>query len=870
MSVEVFALSNEAIHNDRATNSHPLGALVGGDKKDVVISSKIYTNLSTPPKPVVIYGWHYPSGSHIQQLYNGHEETYMDYSHGIRLVQNALTVDGSPNTVTNVLTTSSLAALLSDEGVSEGTTSDGVIRIPRYTLSPQAPLLMAHPRSQTLLPGASPAFRPLVAGDSPLSYRWLYNGAPLAGATNASLLISNAQAANAGSYSVVVSNSTGSATSRPALLRVNTNVHPVLFADSFGTDSSTNWSLYWGAANSLADFTTNWAFDYSTTACTFSSVTNLIPPAPNSPDDRTRAVRFTVNNNDAAAATAAVNLYPKGRSFSNNFALKFDLWINYPGNANGAGSIGSTEYGIFGLNHLGTQVNWAAPSASSSDGVWFALNGEGGTADDYRAYAGNLAGTQTDLTAAGTSGLTASNNTATIFQNLFPTTRFETAGAPGKNWVEVELRQTNNVLVWMLDGTVVAQRANASTFTNGNIMIGFMDTFSSIANPAKDAFVLFANLRVEDLSSPALLAPAITTQPTAQAASAGGTATFTVGASGSAPLGYQWRLNGTNLAGATASALSLNNVQAANAGSYDVIVSNDAGLAASAPATLAVDLPEVRFLSAAVLTNGQVELIFSGVPGQSYLMHASTNLADWTPIAVLAATNSPLPFIDPDAANYRARFYRACQASVQTLADFETYAPGTQVMFQPPWASGSTTNFLDAAPNFAYVTNAFPAGHSSAKVLAAAWSFKTGTTSPWLRLTTYSAANLPNPTISTNQALQFDLYTDKALYAAIGFRETSTTAAIGANGGTSGAIEWIGGTTDNTVTPPKGRLVPAGAWTTLSFLIPQEPLRGFTGNGLLNTTTGKGVLEHIEFVPAAGSGSYNVWLDNLRVTDLAP
>ena len=710
----------------------------------------------------------------------------------------------------------------------------------------------------------------LVAGDPPLSYRWQFNGTSLPGATNASLLLSNTQVANAGNYAVVVTNNAGSVTSQSALLRVNTNVHPVLFADSFDTDTSANWSLFWGAANGIADYTADWAFDYSATPYTFNGVTGLIPPAPNSPDGSTRGVRFTVNNNDTNAYTAAVNIYPKGQSFSGNFALKFDLWINYPGGSGGINATGSTEFAIFGIDHLGTQVNWVPVSASSSDGIWFGADGEGGTSEDYRAYLGNLSGTQIDLTALGTSGLTASNNTATIYQNLFPSSRFETAGAPGKNWIEVELRQTNNIILWILDGTVVAQRTNLSAFTSGNIMIGYMDPFASIANPAEDAFVLFDNLRVEDLSVGALQPPGITSQPLNQNASTGANVNFTVGATGSNPLSYQWRFNGTNLAGATNPSLSLTNVQTASTGAYDVVVSNTAGLAASAPATLALSLPEVQFLSVAMLPNGQAQLLFSGVPGQDYVIQASTNLADWIPISVLTASNGPLPFVDPAATDFTCRFYRAYQSTSQILTDFEAYAPGTQVMFQPPSSSGSTASFLNTTPNFAYVTNAFPPGHSSAKVLAAGWSFKTGTTNPWLRLITFSAANLPNPTIGTNQVVQFDMYTDKPLYVGIGFRETSTTAPIGADGGTSGTIEWIGGTTDNTVTPPLGHLVPAGQWTTLSFFLPYEPVRGFTGNGVLETSTGKGVLEHLEFVPAAGLGTYNVDFDDFRVTDLAP
>ncbi len=878
MSVEVFALSNDAIRSDRdgQTNAHPLGALVSGDKKDVIISSKIYTNFSGPTKPVVIYGWHQISptnqyGLPIQPLYNGHEETYMDYSHGIRLVQNSLTVDGGPATISQVLTNPNLAALLSNEGPSEGTTSDGVIRVPRYTISALAPAIVTQPRSQTVLPGASLVFQAFVAGDPPLTCRWLFNGTPLSGATNASLLLSNVQAAHAGSYTVVITNLSGSVTSRPALLRVNTNVHPVLFADTFDTDTAANWNLFWGAANSIADYTADWAFDYGATPYTFNGVTGPIPPAPNSADGNTRAVRFTVNNNDTTAATAAVNIYPKGQSFSGNFALKFDLWINYPGGAGGTGSgvAGSTEYAICGLNHLGTQVNWAAPSASSSDGIWFAANGEGGTTNDYRAYLGNLSGTQTELTPLGTSGLTASNNTASIYQNLFPSTRFETAGAPGKNWIEVELRQTNNLILWILDGTVVAQRTNTSAFTSGNIMLGFMDPFSSIASPAENAFVLFDNVRVEDLDDSLLQPPVITLQPASQSAAAGANATFTVAATGSNPLSYQWRFSGTNLAAATSASLWLTNVQTVHAGTYDVVVSNAAGLATSVPATLTVGLPDVRFLSATMLTNDQVQLLFSGVPGEDYVILASTNLADWKPISVLTASNGPLAFVDPAATNWPQRFYRARQVSSQTLTDFEAFAPGAQVMFQPPSASGSTSGFLNPTPNLAYVTNAFPGGHSSAKVVAAAWSFKTGTTDPWLRLTTFSAANIPNPTIHTNQVLQFDVYTDKALYVAIGFRETSTSAAIGADGGTTGAVELIGGTTDNARVPPKGRLVPAGQWTTLEFFVPCEPVLGLSGNGVLETTTGKGVLENLTLVPAAGPGTYNLHLDNFRVLDPA-
>ncbi|HXB41559.1 MAG TPA: T9SS type A sorting domain-containing protein [Bacteroidia bacterium] len=93
---------------------HPLGELTGGDKKDVVISNIIYSIANR----VVIYGWHQTNGTPIQPMTNVHSDTYMDYSHGIRLVQNACMLNGNtPTTIQAVLQSSTLNPILSDEGV---------------------------------------------------------------------------------------------------------------------------------------------------------------------------------------------------------------------------------------------------------------------------------------------------------------------------------------------------------------------------------------------------------------------------------------------------------------------------------------------------------------------------------------------------------------------------------------------------------------------------------------------------------------------------------------------------------------------------------------------------------------------------------
>jgi hypothetical protein len=81
---------------------------------------------------------------------------------------------------------------------------------------------------------------------------------------------------------------------------------------------------------------------------------------------------------------------------------------------------------------------------------------------------------------------------------------------------------------------------------------------------------------------------AITGQPASQAVGYGATASFTVTATGTAPLTYQWRKGGVNIPGAITNPLALNAVTFANAGSYDVVVGNNCGSSTSLTATVTV------------------------------------------------------------------------------------------------------------------------------------------------------------------------------------------------------------------------------------------------------------------------------------------
>lgn len=120
-TIPAFTEHNHLIRAQRAATlpAHPLGSLVAGHKKDVVVTAQ----LATSPGKVAIYGWHKRAATPIQPLYLGHGEGWVDYSHGVRFVMRELSVNGIATRVDAVLADPELSGLLSDEGV---------IAAPRY------------------------------------------------------------------------------------------------------------------------------------------------------------------------------------------------------------------------------------------------------------------------------------------------------------------------------------------------------------------------------------------------------------------------------------------------------------------------------------------------------------------------------------------------------------------------------------------------------------------------------------------------------------------------------------------------------------------------------------------------------------------
>ena len=115
-STEYYRVHNAMIEAQSRAQGIPVGELVSGDKKDLVI-----TNLLNRKRDrVAIYGWHRSKDAPIQPLSIWHGARYADYSHGIRLVSEVAVLNGELRSIHGILQDSSLANVLSDEGPIRG------------------------------------------------------------------------------------------------------------------------------------------------------------------------------------------------------------------------------------------------------------------------------------------------------------------------------------------------------------------------------------------------------------------------------------------------------------------------------------------------------------------------------------------------------------------------------------------------------------------------------------------------------------------------------------------------------------------------------------------------------------------------------
>ena len=111
-STAYFVQHDRLVRQETLAEGAVLGSLIAGQKKDLVITSRLLTY----PGRVAIYGWHRQNGLPIQSLSTVHGENYADYSHGVRLVSDVAYVNGKEHPLRAVLQDPQLASAVNSEG----------------------------------------------------------------------------------------------------------------------------------------------------------------------------------------------------------------------------------------------------------------------------------------------------------------------------------------------------------------------------------------------------------------------------------------------------------------------------------------------------------------------------------------------------------------------------------------------------------------------------------------------------------------------------------------------------------------------------------------------------------------------------------
>lgn len=146
--------------------------------------------------------------------------------------------------------------------------------------------------------------------------------------------------------------------------------------------------------------------------------------------------------------------------------------------------------------------------------------------------------------------------------------------------------------------------------------------------------------------------PIITQQPQSTSVVPGGNLLLSAAAVGYGPFSYQWRLNGTNISGATSDTLALTGISAELAGAYSVVVTGPGGSRESLAATVWM------------LGNLDLHPVFPiyGAIGAAFRIQYTTNLSEpvnWTDLMDMTLSANQVWVVDPTPARTTGRYYRA-------------------------------------------------------------------------------------------------------------------------------------------------------------------------------------------------------------------
>jgi formylglycine-generating enzyme required for sulfatase activity len=476
----------------------------------------------------------------------------------------------------------------------------------RSDAPPTPPAIVTQPLSQTIDADAGAMLRVAVGGTKPFAYQWHFNGAPLAGATGAVLVVRRLQAGSSGDYRVTVTNAGGSVTSDPA--RLTLGVPPDPFMPTVRVGDAPNAA----DPRPARDGTFHGAVDhelrigkFEVSNAQYAAFLNAVASTDaygiydTNPEHvfLREILRSGAPGRYTYAVLAGSENHPAGHvTFCN--AIRFVNWL-HNGRPTGVQDATTTEAGAYRLTNQRLHEYYRTAIADvwprSSGARWFLPtedewykgayydpsknDGQGG----YWLYA-----TQSDDPPVAEFPL-GGTNSANYNSLSGPTGPYLTLTDVGayRNSPSFygTFDQNGNALEWT-ETPVGDSRIVRGSSGAGNA-INLQATFRGWEGP-ESSLAGFGFRVAQALWLGPEAAPTIVVQPESQTLFAGATATFAVVAVGPPPPSYQWYFQGSPLPGATDNRLVLTGIKQADVGEYVVAISNTLGVVTSQPAQLSL------------------------------------------------------------------------------------------------------------------------------------------------------------------------------------------------------------------------------------------------------------------------------------------
>ena len=461
------------------------------------------------------------------------------------------------------------------------------------------------PLSQSNYCGSRVALGLSIGGSGPLAFQWLSNGQPVLGATNTDLVFDPVLPANAGSYSLSVTNQFGSITSSSETLKVilvkawgYLSVDPPASASNVVMVSA-------GFYNSLALRSDGKVVGWpSGRGLSFPPVPGFLSNvvAVSAGYDHYDALRsdgsvfvWGANNyGQTNVPASAFTVTAIAAGYSHDLALRADgtvvAWgyntsgqATVPPNLAGVVAVAAGATHSLALKSDGTVVGW---------GTVGAFTPIPGSATNLIAIA---AGGYHTL-ALRADGIVLAWGQNSAGQTIVPSGLSNVVAIAAGQYSSVALRSDGTLIAW---GTPDAA-----------VPLGDMGNAIQVSAGGVNGLTLFGTR-----------APVFTVQPFSRTPFQGANSMLVAKATGAPPLSYQWRFKGADLPGATTDSLTLTNLQLAQSGAYQLVVSNYYGVA-SLKTKVVVTVPLPDALDATNLTwtssgsapwFGQADTTFDGV-----------------------------------------------------------------------------------------------------------------------------------------------------------------------------------------------------------------------------------------------------------------